>query len=147
MIRPWPYIAIGILIAAFVAGSLVGLEVAAFITITGIVNGSGLDGAIPFGLLATAIASIAFVIGLIFPGIPILLLLYSSSKLSWRTAPIAGALSASVAGVGLSTQAGWYALVSAIWLVLPGAVAGLIVRAFAYRQIRPLPPQPPARPS
>lgn len=146
MIRPWPYVATGILIAAIVAGALVGIEIAAF-TLIASLGGSGAAGALPFGLLAACIASVGFLMGLIFPGVPVLLFLYSSGRTSWRTALVVGALSASMAGIILSAPAGWYAWVSAFWLALPGASAALIVRAFAYRPIRPLPPPQTARPS
>lgn len=147
MIRPWPYVAVGILIAAVVAGSLVGIEFAAFILIASL-EGSSAAGAVPFGLLAATIASIGFLMGLVFPGVPVLLFLYSRGKTSWRTALAAGALSASMAGISLSASAGGYAWISALWLALPGAAAALIVRAFAYRPVRPLPPPPsPAPPS
>lgn len=146
MIRPWPYVAVGMLIAAVVAGGLVGIEFAAFLLIASL-DGSSAAGAVSFGLLAASVASIGFLMGLIFPGVPILLFLYSNGKTSWRAALGVGSLSASMAGISLSASAGWYALANVIWLALPGAVAALIVRAFAYRPIRPLPPQPPAPPS
>jgi len=146
MIRPWPYVAAGILMAAMAAGTLVGIEIAAFALIASL-GGSSSAGALPFGLLAACIASAGFLMGLIFPGVPVLLLLYNSGKTSWRTALVVGALSASMAGIILSAPAGWYAWVSALWLALPGASAALVVRAFAYRPIKPLPPPLPAPPS
>ena len=106
MIRHWSWIAAGVCVAALVAGGLVGLEFAGFIWVASLVEGGSPDGIVPFGLLAAFIASIGFFVGLVFPGIPILLFLYSSGKRSWRTALVVGTLSASIAGMSLSAPAG-----------------------------------------
>ena len=144
MIRSWPYVVLGTVLAALAAGSLVGLEFAAFMWVASVVEGGAAKGMIAYGLLAAIIASIAFLIGLIFPGIPIWTLLLRRGKTSWRAAALTGMMSAATAGVVLSAPAGWYAWSSALWLLIPGTVAGLIVRLFAYRAVKP-PPQPPVR--
>ena len=145
MIRSWPWTVLGTLVAALAAGGTVGLEFGTATWIASLLEGSSSEGAIPFGLLTGGIASIGFLIGLIFPGIPIWLTLYGCGKTSRLTAIITGALSASIAGVSLTAQGGWSAVVlSALGLALPGAIAALIVRAFAYRPIKPRPPR--ARP-
>jgi len=145
MIRSWPWVALGTFVAALAAGGFVGLEFGVATWIASFLEGSSSDGAIPLGLLTGSIASIGFLIGLIFPGIPIWLTLYGCGKTSRLSAIVTGVLSASIAGASLAAQGGWSAAaLSALGLALPGAVAALVVRAFAYLPVTPRPPR--ARP-
>jgi hypothetical protein len=147
MIRSWSFVVLGLVLAASAAGALVGLEFAAFGWIAGVVEGSRSEGVVAYGLLAAIIAAAAFLVGLVFPGVPIWLWLHGIGQRSYWAAALATAIGASAAGVMLTaSSAGWLSLVMIAWLLLPGAVAGLVLRAVAYA--RPKPPLPsPARPS
>ncbi|MND96252.1 hypothetical protein D3C87_1745260 [compost metagenome] len=90
MIRSWPWVALGTFVAALAAGGFVGLEFGVATWIASFLEGSSSDGAIPLGLLTGSIASIGFLIGLIFPGIPIWLTLYGCGKTSRLSAIVTG---------------------------------------------------------
>lgn len=142
MIRPWPYVALGIVLAAVAAGSLVGLEFTAFIFLTELNYGS-LESALFYGLLAAVVATGVFLIGLI-PAVAIWLPAHAAGRRSCRDAALTGAFAASAVGVLLASPAGWAAWFSLLWLAGPGASAGLIVRRIAVRPATPRPPR--ARP-
>lgn len=144
MIRPWPYVALGLVLAAVVAGALVGLEFAAFGWFAVVVEGTPPEGVLSVGVLAAVIATPVFLAGLIFPGLPTWLWLHGIGQRSYRAAAFAVAAGASVAGVILTASAaGWWSLMCVVWLGLPGAAAGLVLRSIACSRPKP----PPARPS
>lgn len=142
MIRPWPYVVLGIVLAAVAAGSLVGLEFTAFIFLTDLNYGS-LESALFYGLLAAVVATVVFLIGLI-PAVAIWLPSHAAGRRSCRDAAITGAFAASAVGVLLASPVGWEAWFSLLWLAGPGAAAGLIIQRIAVLSITPHPPR--ARP-
>lgn len=145
MIRPWPYVAAGIFLAALAAGIVVGLEVAAF---TVAIEGMNLQGLLFVSAFSALTAAAVFLIGLIWPGALIWLWLHGIGQRSWLVAGLAGAVSAALAGVALTvSEAGLYALLTAPALALPGAAAGLTLRWVAYKPVRPLRSLPPVPPS
>jgi len=147
MIRSWGYVVLGLFMGALTAGALVGLEFAAFGWIVGAVEGSSSRGVTAYGILAAMLAAPAFLIGLVFPGIPVWLWLHGIGQRSNLVAALAVAIGASVVGVILTAQAaGWWAFMCIVWLGIPGAAAGLVLRQVAYASSTP-PRPPPARPS
>lgn len=135
MIKPWPYVAVGIVLAALAAGSLVGLEFAAFIFLADLNYGST-ESVWAFGLLAGAFATVVFLLGLV-PAVTIWLPLHVAGGKSYRDAAITGAFAASAVGVILASPAGWGAWFSILWLIGPGAAAGLVVRRIAAPPVKP----------
>lgn len=143
-IRSWPYVVGAICAAAIVAGLIVGLEWLAFLCVVAWVESGPLDGSAVHGLFVAAFATPVFLIGLAFPGLPIWLWLHSIGRNSYSIAALAGAVGATVAGVVLTAPAaGWVSLTMLLWLGLPGAASGVVIRLLAY--VRPTPrPAPPS---
>lgn len=140
MIRSWPLVAGAICAAALVAGVLVGVEWFAFSYIAAFVEGGSQEGSSSLRLLIAAFATPVFLIGLVFPGLPVWLWLHGIGRTSYSVAALAGAIGCSIAGVMLTaSSAGWYSLTSVIWLGLPGAAAGLVLRRLAYVRPKPRP--------
>jgi hypothetical protein len=147
MIRSWPFVLSGLVLAAVTAGSLTGLEFFAFGLIATAVEGGESGISVQYGLLVAAVATPVFLIGLIFPGVPVWLWLHDRGWRSYRVAAMAISAGATVTlAILTAPAAGWTSLLAFAWVGIPGAAAGLVLRGVAYRAVRP--PRPsPARPS
>lgn len=147
MIRSWLYIAMSFPLAAIAAGSVVGVEMAAYSFLDAITQGTPIQATLDFSVLAGVIATLVFLIGLVFPGGLVWFWLHSIRQTSYPAAAFAGAAGAAVAGIILTASpTGPYTLLIVTVLAVPGAVAGLTIRWVAYRPITP-PRRPPAPPS
>jgi hypothetical protein len=143
VIRPWPFIVLGLVLAAMTAGMLTGVEFWAFGRIATALEDRASDTPVAYGLLVAAVATPAYLIGLIFPGVPVWLWLHEKGWRSYRTAALAAGVGASVAGIAMTAgAAGWSALMVIVWIGIPGAAAGLVLRGVAYGKPRPPRPRP-----
>lgn len=147
MIRSWLYITISFPLAAIAAGSVVGVEMAAYSFLDAITRGAPIQATLAFSVIAGLIATLVFLVGLVFPGGLVWFWLHSIRQTSYPAAAFSGAVGAAVAGIVLTVSpTGPYTLLIVTALAVPGAVAGLTIRWVAYRPITP-PRRPPVRPS
>lgn len=106
---------------------------ALFVWIAGLIEGSRPEFQLGYVALVAVFATPGFAIGLTFPGVPIWLWLHAAGYRSRTTAMLAVVVGASVAGVVLTAHAGgWAALLSPVWMALPGAAAGWTIWRIVY---------------
>lgn len=144
-LRSLPFRLLSIASASLLAGLLIALEFAAFVLVANNVEPAPLAGLVSFTIYAGSIGAAGFGAGLILLGSPLWLWLHGIGKRDYVTAALAGSPLASAVGFVAGAFSGWMAgLFMVAWVILPGCVAGLMLRWIAYA---PRPTPPPARPS
>lgn len=141
-LRPLPLVSLVIPLAALVAGIVMAGQWLAFMLLAWLIDGQPGAVELQAAIGAGVIGAVCFAVGLIFPGSVIWMWLHGVRQRSYRSAILATSLGAYAATVLISAFAGWAAFLFGLWSVLPGAAAGMAIRALAYR-VRPL-PAPPA---
>ncbi len=144
-LRPWPFRLLAIAAASLFAGLLIALEFVAFVLVANNGEPAPLGGLVSFSIYAGVIGCAGFGAGLILLGSPLWLWLHGIGKRDNVTAALAGGALASAVGFVAGAFSGWMAgLYMVAWVIVPGGVAGLVMRWIAYE---PRPKPPPARPS
>lgn len=143
-LRSLPFRLLSIACASLLAGLLIALEFAAFVFIANVVERVPLKGLVSFSVYAGGIGTAGFFVGLILLGSPLWLWLHGIGKRDYVTAGLAGGALASVVGFVAGAFSGWEAgLYMVAWVILPGLMAGLVMRCIAYEpRLRPPPAQP-----
>lgn len=138
MLRPWWWIALAIVLASVAAGLVLGVEFALIMIVPNLDPAGASPGTAPvlIGLL-TLFAIPCWALGLTVFGIPLGMALRSIGRDGYVSAMLAGAIGGFLAELVVVAVFGGLGSAEILFLypaimLIPGAVAGLIVRKVAY---------------
>ena len=127
-------ILVGVIVAAFAGGILLGVEVGAY-TALDVTDVLTVAEALGVGVTAGVIAIIVFAAGLVVIGVPMFLILNRMARLNGVTGAVCGALAATVVIIAFLAAAEIRdaSILFGLFLIPPGALAGWLLWRLGFK--------------